>query len=37
MKITKITPIFCDGVWRVFTFVKVETDEGLTGYGRVHG
>ncbi len=34
MKITKITPIFCDGVWRVFTFVKVETDEGLTGYGE---
>ncbi len=34
MKITKITPIFCDGVWRVFSFVKVETDEGLVGYGE---
>jgi len=34
MKITKITPIYCDGVWRVFTFVKVETDEGLTGYAE---
>jgi len=34
MKITKITPIFCDGVWRVFTFVKVETDEGLIGYAE---
>jgi L-alanine-DL-glutamate epimerase-like enolase superfamily enzyme len=34
MKITKITPIFCDGYWRVFTFVKVETDEGLVGYAE---
>lgn len=34
MKITKITPIFCDGIWRVFTFVKVETDEGLVGYAE---
>jgi L-alanine-DL-glutamate epimerase-like enolase superfamily enzyme len=34
MKITKITPIFCDGIWRVFSFVKVETDEGLTGFGE---
>jgi len=34
MKITKVTPIFCDAVWRAFTFVKVETDEGLVGYGE---
>ena len=34
MKITKVTPIFCDGGWRAFTFVKVETDEGLVGYGE---
>lgn len=34
MKITRITPIFCDAGWRVFTFVKVETDEGLVGYGE---
>lgn len=34
MKITKVTPIFCDAYWRVFTFVKVETDEGLVGYGE---
>lgn len=34
MKITSITPLFCDGYWRVFTFVKVETDEGLVGYGE---
>ncbi|HUU64791.1 MAG TPA: mandelate racemase/muconate lactonizing enzyme family protein [Dehalococcoidales bacterium] len=34
MKITKVTPIFCDGGWRAFTFIKVETDEGLVGYGE---
>jgi galactonate dehydratase len=34
MKITRVTPIFCDAVWRAFTFVKVETDEGLVGYGE---
>ncbi len=34
MKITKVTPIFCDARWRAFVFVKVETDEGLVGYGE---
>ena len=34
MKIIKVTPIFCDGGWRAFTFIKVETDEGLVGYGE---
>lgn len=34
MKITRVTPIFCDAAWRAFTFVKVETDEGLVGYGE---
>jgi len=34
MKITRVTPIFCDAGWRAFTFVKVETDEGLVGYGE---
>jgi len=34
MKITRVKPIFCDGDWRAFTFVKVETDEGLVGYGE---
>jgi len=34
MKITKVTPIFCDGGWRAFAFVKVETDEGLVGYSE---
>jgi galactonate dehydratase len=34
MRITKVTPIFCDGGWRAFTFIKVETDEDLVGYGE---
>ena len=35
MKITKITPIFCDGgPLQVFVYVKVETDEGIIGYGE---
>ena len=35
MKITKITPIFCDGgPLQVFVYIKVETDEGITGYGE---
>ena len=34
MRITKVMPIFCDGGWRAFTFIKVETDEGLVGYGE---
>lgn len=34
MKITRVTPIFCDGGWRALTFIKVETNEGLTGYGE---
>lgn len=34
MKITEVKPIFCDGDWRALTFVKVETDEGLVGYGE---
>ncbi|MFH0846513.1 MAG: mandelate racemase/muconate lactonizing enzyme family protein [Chloroflexota bacterium] len=34
MKITGVSTIFCDAIWRVFTFVKVTTDEGLVGYGE---
>jgi L-alanine-DL-glutamate epimerase-like enolase superfamily enzyme len=33
MKIVKVEPILCDGGFRPWTFVKVETDEGITGYG----
>jgi galactonate dehydratase len=31
MKITKVTPLVMGTPWRNLTFVKVETDEGLTG------
>ncbi len=34
MKITKVTPIQCDGGWRAFTFVKVEASDGTVGYGE---
>jgi len=34
LKITKITPILCDGALQVFVFLKVETDEGITGYSE---
>ena len=34
MKITKVTPMVLGTNWRDLTFVKVETDEGLTGVGE---
>lgn len=34
MKVTRVSPILCDGGWRPFVFTKVETDEGITGYGE---
>jgi galactonate dehydratase len=34
MKITKVTPLVLGTGWRDLTFVKVETDEGLTGVGE---
>jgi galactonate dehydratase len=33
MKVTAITPILCQGAFRTWTFVKITTDEGLTGWG----
>jgi len=33
MKIRSVEPILCDGVFRPWIFVKITTDEGLTGYG----
>ena len=35
MKITKVTPLIMGTAWRNLTFVKVETDEGLTGVGVI--
>ncbi len=34
MKIVKVTPLVLGTAWRNLTFVKVETDEGLTGVGE---
>lgn len=34
MKITDITPIIVGNPWKNWVFVKVETDEGITGYGE---
>ncbi|HVR83359.1 MAG TPA: mandelate racemase/muconate lactonizing enzyme family protein, partial [Planctomycetota bacterium] len=35
MKISKITPLVLGTPWRNLTFLKVETDEGLTGVSEV--
>src|ERR1700740_567963 len=34
MKISKIETFVVDGGWRAWTYVKVETDEGITGWGE---
>ena len=34
MKITKVSPLVLGTAWRNLTFVKVETDEGITGVGE---
>src|SRR5689334_23176958 len=34
MKITKLETFIVDGGWRAWMYVKVETDEGLTGWGE---
>ncbi len=35
MKITNVEPFAVDAGWIPWVFVKVETDEGITGYGEV--
>ncbi|MEK9679615.1 MAG: mandelate racemase/muconate lactonizing enzyme family protein [Rhodospirillaceae bacterium] len=34
MRITKIEDLHADGGWRTFSFLKVSTDEGLTGWSE---
>jgi L-alanine-DL-glutamate epimerase-like enolase superfamily enzyme len=34
MKITRVDTLLCDAGWRPWQFVKVETDEGIIGYGE---
>lgn len=37
MKITKISTLMCDAGWRPWTYSKIETDEGITGWGEFGG
>jgi len=34
MKVTKIETLRCDAGWRIFSFLKVMTDEGLVGWSE---
>jgi galactonate dehydratase len=34
MKITNVESMICDAGWRPWTFVKIQTDTGVTGYGE---
>jgi L-alanine-DL-glutamate epimerase-like enolase superfamily enzyme len=34
MKITRVETLHADGGWRPWTFVKMQTDDGLTGWGE---
>ena len=34
MKIARVQTFHCDAGWRPWTFVKVETDDGLVGWGE---
>ena len=34
MKITKLDTFIVDGGWRAWTYVKIETDEGIIGWGE---
>ncbi len=34
MKITAIEDLHCDAGWRVFSFLKISTDEGIVGYSE---
>jgi L-alanine-DL-glutamate epimerase-like enolase superfamily enzyme len=34
MQITNVEAMICDAGWRPWTFVKIQTDNGLTGYGE---
>ena len=34
MKIARVEVLHCDGGWRPWTFVRVETDGGLVGWGE---
>lgn len=35
LKITAVEPLHADAAWAAYTFVKIETDGGITGYAEV--
>lgn len=35
MKITAVEPLHADAYWAAYTYVKIETDEGITGYAEI--
>ena len=34
MKIARIEDLHCDGGWRTFSFLKITTDDGITGWSE---
>src|SRR2546422_5145441 len=34
MKIARVEALHCDAGWRPWTFVRIETDDGLVGWGE---
>src|SRR5437588_10092426 len=34
VKIARVEALHCDGGWRPWTFVRIETDTGLVGWGE---
>jgi L-alanine-DL-glutamate epimerase-like enolase superfamily enzyme len=34
MKVTRIETLRCDAGWRMFSFLKVMTDEGIVGWSE---
>ena len=34
MKIAKIEDLHCDAGWRTFSFLKISTDDGLSGWSE---
>ena len=34
MRVTSVEPLQCDAGWTAWTFVKITTDAGITGYGE---
>ena len=35
MKIKNVTPIICNGGWRPWIFIKIESSDGIIGYSEI--